>query len=371
VHQGTLKPGQQLFVGDSKRPIKIAHIYRMQGKDPAEMTVAIPGDICAATKVEELHFDAVLHDSHDEDHHHLKSVNFPPAMLGRAIEPARRGDEQRLADALHKVLTEDPCIRIEHRPNPAETVLYGMGELHLRVLLERMQERFNVQFNTHPPAIPYRETITKTAEARHRHKKQTGGAGQFGEVSLRVEPLARGGGFEFVDDIVGGVIPNQYIPAVEKGVRLALAEGAVAGYPIQDVRVTVFDGKHHAVDSKEVAFVTAGRKAFITAVQEAGATVLEPVVKVEVVVPATSMGDITADLMSRRGRVTGNMTLPAGRVAVTALVPLSEIAEYQARLESMTGGDGSYTLDLSHYDPVPPRKQQELAAAWKPHVTED
>ena len=371
VHQGTLKPGQQLFVGDSKRPIKIAHVYRMQGKDTQEVPLALPGDICAATKVEELHFDAVIHDSHEEDHYHLKSVNFPPAMLGRAIEPGKRGDEQRLADALHKLVAEDPCVRIEHRAQPAETVLYGMGELHLRVLLERMQERFKIEFKTHPPAIPYRETITKKAEARYRHKKQTGGAGQFGEVALRVEPLARGEGFQFEDAIVGGVIPGQYIPAVEKGVRQALTEGAVAGYPIQDVRVTVFDGKHHAVDSKEVAFVTAGRKAFIQAVQEAGATVHEPVVRMEVVAPSTAMGDVTADLMSRRGRVTGNTTLSGGRVAVQALVPLSEITDYQARLESITGGDASYTLDLSHYDPVPPRKQQELSAAWKPHPTDD
>ena len=371
VHQGTVKPGAQLLVGDARKPVRIAHLYQLQGKDHVEVSQAVPGDICAVPKIDELHFDAVLHDSHDEDHHHLKSVSFPPPMLGVAIHAEKRGDEQRLADALHKLVQEDPCVRIEHRPQPAETVLYGMGELHLRVLLERMQERFNLQFKTHPPAIPYRETITKKAESRYRHKKQTGGAGQFGEVALRVEPLARGGGFEFVDDIVGGVIPGQFIPAVEKGVRQALTEGAVAGFPIHDVRVTVFDGKHHAVDSKEVAFVTAGRKAFIAAVQEAGAAVLEPVVRVEVVAPSTSMGDVTADLMSRRGRVTGNTTLPAGRVSVTALVPLSEISDYQARLESMTGGDASYTVDLSHYDPVPPRKQQELASSWKPHERED
>lgn len=371
IYQGTIKPGQQLFVDDSKRPIKLAHVFHVKGKELIEATAGIPGDICAATKVEELHFGAILHDSHEQDGYRLKAVTFPPAMLGRAIEAAKRGDEQRLADALHKIVAEDPCVRVEHRPHPAETVIYGMGELHLRVLLERMKERFNVQFTTRAPAIAYRETITKKADARHRHKKQTGGAGQFGEVALRVEPLPRGTGFEFVDDVVGGVIPGQYIPAVEKGVRQALAEGAVAGFPIHDLRVTVYDGKYHAVDSKEVAFVTAGRKAFITAVQQAGATILEPIVRVEIAVPATSIGDVTADLMSRRGRVTGNTSLPGGRVAVTALVPLAEIGEYQAHLESMTAGDGTYTLDVSHYDPVPPRKQQELAAAWKPHEAED
>ena len=192
-------------------------------------------------------------------------------MLGVAIEPERRGDEQRLADTLHKLTAEDPCVRIEHHAAVNETVLYGMGEFHLRVLLERMTERYGVHVKTHPPSIPYRETITRPADGHCRHKKQTGGAGQFGEVFLRIEALGRGVGFEFVDDVVGGAIPGQYIPAVEKGVRQVLTEGALAGFPIQDVRVTVYDGKYHAVDSKEVAFVSAGRKAFLDALGKADA----------------------------------------------------------------------------------------------------
>jgi elongation factor G len=371
VHQGTMRTGAQLFVGDARKPVKLAHLYRLQGKDTVEIPEAVPGDICAVAKLDELHFDAVLHDSHDEDHFHLKPIKFPPPMLGVAIEPQRRGEEQRLAETLHKLVAEDPCVRVEHLAAVNETVLYGMGELHLRVMLERMTERYNVHVSTRPPSIPYRETITQPAEGHHRHKKQTGGAGQFGEVFLRVEPLERGAGFEFVDEVVGGTIPRQFIPAVEKGVRQALTDGAVAGFPLHDLRVVVYEGKHHPVDSKEVAFATAGRKAFLDAVSKAAPTVLEPVVRVDITAPASSMGDITGDLATKRARINGNDSLAGGRVLVSALVPLAELADYQTRLKALTGGEGSYMLDLSHYDPVPPRKQQELAEAWKPKAAED
>jgi elongation factor G len=371
VHQGTIRPGSQLFVGDARKPIKIAHLFRLLGKDTSEITAAVPGDICAIAKVDELHLDAVLHDSHDEDQYHLKPVSYPPAMLGMAIEPERRGDEQRLADTLHKLTAEDPCVRIEHHAAVNETVLYGMGEFHLRVLLERMTERYGVHVKTHPPSIPYRETITRPAEGHCRHKKQTGGAGQFGEVYLRVEALARGVGFEFVDDVVGGAIPGQYIPAVEKGVRQVLTEGALAGFPIQDVRVTVYDGKHHAVDSKEVAFVSAGRKAFLDALAKASPIVLEPIMRVEITAPASAIGDITGDLATKRARINGNDALPGQRATLNAFVPLAEISEYQSRLKALTGGQGAYTMELSHYDPVPPRKQQELVQAWRPRSEEE
>jgi elongation factor G len=371
VHQGTVRPGSQLLVGDARKPVKIAHLYSLLGKEPTEIPEAGPGDICAVPKVDELHLDAVLHDSHDEDQIHLKPVSFPPAMLGLAIEPERRGDEQRLADTLHKLTAEDPCVRIEHHAAVNETVLYGMGEFHLRVLLERMAERYGVHVKTHPPSIPYRETITRPAEGHCRHKKQTGGAGQFGEVYLKVEALARGAGFEFVDDVVGGAIPGQYIPAVEKGVRQVLAEGALAGFPIQDVRVTVYDGKHHPVDSKEVAFVSAGRKAFLDALQKATPIVLEPIMRLEITAPASAIGDITGDLATKRARISGNSTLPGQRATLQALVPLAEITEYQSRLKALTGGQGAYTMELSHYDPVPPRRQQELAQAWRPREAQD
>jgi elongation factor G len=370
VHQGTLRAGSQLFVGDARKPIKVAHLYHLQGKDHSDIPRAIPGDICAIPKVDELHFDAVLHDSHDEDHYHLKSISFPPAMAGLAIEPERRGEEQKLSDALHKLMAEDPCVRVEHHASANETVLYGMGDLHLRILLERMGERYGVRCKTHVPSIPYRETITRPADGHHRHKKQTGGAGQFGEVFLRVEPLARAAGFEFVDEVVGGAIPSQFIPAVEKGVRQVLAEGVIAGFGLQDLRVTVYDGKHHSVDSKEVAFVAAGRRAFQNAIREAGPIVIEPIVKIEVTAPSASTGDITGDLATRRGRVSGSHALTGHRTRIAALVPVAELPDYQARLKSLTGGEGAYTMELSHYDPVPPKKQQELMNAFK-HVEEE
>jgi elongation factor G len=366
VHQGTIRQGSQLFIGDARKPVRVAHLWRLMGKETTEMTAAIPGDLCALAKIDELHLDAVLHDSHDEDQYHLKQVKFPPPMLGIAIEPERRGDEQRLADTLHKLTAEDPCVRIEHHPAVNETVLYGMGELHLRVLLERMSERYGVHVKTRPPSIPYRETITRSAEGHCRHKKQTGGAGQFGEVTLRVEALERGRGFEFVDEVVGGAIPGQFIPAVEKGVRQVLTEGALAGFPLQDLRVTVLDGKHHPVDSKEVAFVSAGRKALLDALQKAGPIVLEPIVHVEITAPASSIGDITGDLATKRARINGNNALPNQRATVSALVPLAEVSEYQSRLKALTGGEGAYAMELSHYDPVPSRKQQELMDAYRP-----
>jgi len=371
VHQGTVKSGSQLFVGDGRKPIKLSHIYQLQGKDHTEVAEAIPGDICAVPKIDELHFDAVLHDSHDEDHYHLKSVSFPPPMLGVAIRAEKRGDEQKLSESLHRLVAEDPCVRVEHHTAQNETVLYGLGDLHLRVMLQRMTERYGVPVQTAPPSIPYRETITRPAEGHHRHKKQTGGAGQFGEVYLRVEPLDRGAGFEFVDDVVGGAIPGQFIPAVEKGVRQVLANGAIAGFELQDVRVSVYDGKHHAVDSKEVAFVAAGKKAFIAAIREAAPIVLEPIVQVAINTPASAIGDVTSDLATRRARISGQDTLPGSRAKISALVPLSELQDYLSRLKALTGGEGSYTMDLSHYDPVPPRKQQELTSAFKPQEEND
>jgi elongation factor G len=370
IHQGTVRAGAQLFADDSRKPFRVSHLYRILGKDTAEVPQGIPGDICGISKVDELHFDAVLHDCHDEDNYHLRSISFPPAMHGLAIEPERRGDEQRLADALHKLTAEDPCVRVESHASLNETVLYGMGEFHLRVLLERMTERYGVHIKTHPPSIPYRETITRQADGHCRHKKQTGGAGQFGEVFLRVEALERGKGFEFVDEVVGGAIPGQFIPAVEKGVRQALAEGAVAGFPLQDIRVIVYDGKHHSVDSKEVAFISAGRKAFLDAIRKANPIILEPVVRMEITAPTSSIGDITGDLATKRARINGNDARPGQRAAVTALVPLAEISEYQSRLKSLTGGTGAYTMELSHYDPVPARIQQELMQAWRPREDE-
>jgi elongation factor G len=371
VHQGSVTPNSQLFIGNQRKPFKVNHLFMLQGKEHVEMETAIPGDICAVAKIEDLHVDDVLHDSHDEDRYHLRPMECPPPMFGIAVEPQRRGDEQKLSDALHKLNSEDACLEVEHNAAANETVLRGTGDLHLRVVLEKMKEQYNVEVNSHPPSIAYRETITKGAEGHHRHKKQTGGAGQFGEVFLNVEPLPRDTGFEFVNKVVGGAIPSQFIPAVEKGVRQVLSGGAIAGHPLQDVRVTVVDGKHHAVDSKEIAFVAAGKKAFLDAIQKAKPIVLEPYVDIQIDAPSECMGDITGDLSSKRGRISGTTAASGGRIAIGGQVPLSELDGYQSKLKSMTGGEGTYSMDFSHYEPVPPKTQQEMVSAYRPGEEED
>jgi elongation factor G len=367
VHQGTVTRDTQLFIGDGRKPFKVAHLLLLQGAKTTEVDAVVPGDIAAVAKVDEIEFDCVLHDSHDEDAIRMRPLEFPVPMHGVAIAPKRRGDEQRLSDVMHKMMAEDPTLSVEHDAQLNETVLRGLGDLHLRSTLERMASQFKLEVETRPPRIPYRETITAKAEGHHRHKKQTGGAGQFGEVYLRIEPLPRGAGFEFKDAVKGGTIPTQYIPAVQKGVEQVLASGPVAGFPLQDVRVTVYDGKHHPVDSKEVAFVSAGKKAFLDAIDKARPIVLEPVVHVEVMCPGEHVGDIAGDLSGRRGQVTGTRTLQAGSLAVEGQVPLSELDGYAARLKAMTAGHGAYSMALSHYDPAPPNLQTQLAAEYAKH----
>ncbi|MBT2303372.1 elongation factor G [Variovorax paradoxus] len=360
VHQGTLTRDSQLYIGDGRKPFKVGHLFMLQGKDHVEVSRVLPGDIAAVAKVDEIHFDAVLHDAAEDDRVHLAPLEFPIPVHGLAIEPKRHGDEQRMWEILGKLVDEDPCLRLEHVVVTNETIVYGLGELHLRVLLERLREVYRFEVNTRPPRIAYRETVTVPAEGHHRHKKQTGGAGQFGEVFLRIEPLPRGSGFEFADEVRGGTIPSQFIPAVEKGVREVLERGAIAGYPVVDVRVVVYDGKHHSVDSKDIAFATAGRKAFIAAIQAARAIVLEPVVQIDIAAPDTAIGDVTGDLSGRRGLVTGTSNGSAGTVLIRGQVPLSELSGYQSRLNALTSGQGRYTIELSHYDAVPPALQQTL-----------
>jgi elongation factor G len=367
VHQGTLTRETQLFIGDGRKPFKVGHLFVLQGGKNIEVDRVLPGDLAAVAKVDDIDFDCVLHDSHDEDQIHMQPLEFPTPMHGVAIEPKRRGDEGRISDVLHRMIAEDPTLKLEHDTNLNETVLWGLGDLHLRSVLERMSNQFKLEVTTRPPRIPYRETITASAEGHHRHKKQTGGAGQFGEVYLKIEPLPRGSGFEFVNTVKGGAIPTSLIPAVQKGVEQVLAEGPVAGFPLQDVRVNVYDGKYHPVDSKEVAFVSAGRKAFLDAIMKARPIVLEPVVGIEVNCPAINMGDVTGDLSSRRGQVTGTKTLQAGSLAVTGLAPLVELDGYAARLKSMTGGQGAWTMALSHYEQAPPMLQQQLASEYAKH----
>ncbi|MCP5449393.1 MAG: elongation factor G [Candidatus Competibacteraceae bacterium] len=365
IHQGTITKDSQLFIGDGRKPFKVSHLFQLHGKEHPEIATGIPGDICAVAKIDDIHRDVVLHDSHDEDQIHLQPLRFPTPLFGLAIRAATRGDEQKLSDTLHKLLEEDPCLALEHNTHTKETVLRGLSDLHLRITLEKMQQRYNLHVETKPPKIAYKETIGQNAEGHHRHKKQTGGAGQFGEVFMRIEPLPRDAGFEFVSAVVGGTIPTSLLPAVEKGVREALQEGAVAGYPMQDVRAIAYDGKYHPVDSKEIAFVTAGREAFLDAVSKAKPIVLEPIVNLEVRAPADCVGAITGDLSSRRGRIAGTDAGPRGMSVINAQVPLAELDGYESQLKSMTGGHGSYNIELSHYDPVPTDIQQKLQALYQ------
>ncbi|HET6604997.1 MAG TPA: elongation factor G [Xanthomonadaceae bacterium] len=371
IYQGTVRRDTQLYIDDGKKPFKVGHLFRLRGKDHIEIDDAIPGDIAAVAKVEDIHFDAVLHDSHAEDEIRLKPIDFPQPMFGLAIEPRHKGQEQKLGNGLARLGEEDPCLRMEHNMELNESVIRGLGELHLKVTLERLNDRYGVEVVSRPPRIAYRETISSRADDHHRHKKQTGGAGQFGEVFLRVEPLPRGTGFEFVDEVKGGTIPNQFIPAVEKGVRQVLDTGALAGYHMQDVRVIVYDGKTHPVDSKEVAFITAGKKAFLDAVGKARPLVLEPIVNVDVSVPDQYMGDITGGLASKRARINGTDSRRGGEIVVKAQIPLAEIADYSNELKAMTGGQGRYTIEFSHYEPVPPQVQRQLTESWRPKAEED
>jgi elongation factor G len=370
VHQGRITPATQLFIGEGRKPIKPGHLFMLRGKQQTELTEALPGDICAIAKVDEIRFDHILHDSPEDAQIHARPLDLPASIFGLAVQSKKRGDEQKISDVLHRLVAEDPCFRIEHNAQANETVIRGLGEMHLKTMLEKMATQYKLELDTRPPAVPFRETIVARAEGHSRHKKQTGGAGQFGEVFLRVEPLPRGTGFEFIDQVKGGVIPSVYIPAVEKGVRSVLESGYLAGFPLQDLRIVVYDGKSHPVDSKEVAFVAAGRKAFLDALSKARPIVLEPIVNVEVALPEANMGDIAGDLSARRGHIKGSESPRPGTLRVSAQAPLSELETFPSRLKALTAGHGSYTLEFSHYEPAPAPLQQKLVAQHKPVAEE-
>jgi elongation factor G len=379
VHQGRASGQTQAYIGHNKKPVKLGHIFHLQGKDHHEVPEIVAGDIGAVAKIEELHAGDVLHDDHALDSVHLKPLTFPTPMFGLAIIPRNRGDEQKISVQLHKLAEEDPTFSWGTDRQTHEMVIHGLGELHLRMVLERLKNR-GVLVDTKPPKIAYKETVTAEAEGHYRHKKQTGGAGQFGEVKLRVAPLpadsphrkANGGaGFEFADEIFGGAIPGQFLPAIEKGVRELLEVGVVAGYPVQDVRVAVFDGKHHPVDSKEVAFKTAGKFAFKDGFLKAHPVLMEPIVNLEVTVPEGQMGTITSDLSGKRGRIQGTDALPGGMAVVKAQIPMAEVMQYQNQLKSVTGGQGSFVMEFSHYDPVPPQVQQHVVNQYQPGAMEE
>jgi elongation factor G len=359
ILQGTVEGDTTYVLRDEKKGGKIGHLFKLLGKETEEVKKAVAGEIIALAKVEEIHTGDVLHaDSHTPMFR--PGPKFPTPMYSLAVEPKSRGDEQKISESLSKLSEEDPTFLATRDQQTGELVINGIGDLHLRIILTKMKEGFDLEVETKPPKIPYHETISAKAEGHHRHKKQTGGAGQFGEVYLRVEPLERGAGFEFVNDLFGESIPRQFLPAIEKGVNDVLQSGAIAGYPLQDVRVSVYDGKHHPVDSKEVAFRTAGKNAFLDAVQKAKPSLLEPMVHMEITVPQDFMGDIASDLAGRRGRIQGQDPLPGGQCMISATAPLSEVMQYNSQLRSVTGGQGSYTMEFSHYEPVPGNVQQQI-----------
>ncbi|MFK7759419.1 MAG: elongation factor G [Phycisphaerales bacterium] len=370
VHQGTIKSKSEILIGNQKKPIRIGHLLKRQGKDSIEVDALGPGDIGAIGKIDDVHFDAVLHEGHELDSVHLKPLPLPKPMYGLAIELKNHADETKFSAALHKLLAEDPCLRLERIAATGQTVLRGLGELHLRIVIERLKDQYGLEVITQTPKVAYRESISGSAEASYRHKKQSGGSGQFGEVHLRVSPLPADheSGFEFVNSTVGGSIPRQFMPAIEKGVRMALEHGAVAGYPMSGVKVEVFDGKFHAVDSKEIAFITAGKKAFIEAVTNAKPVLLEPIVHLEVTVPSEKMGDIAGDLSTKRGRVQDTLMLPGDMCTVIAQAPLSELHNFSNELKSISGGSGSYSMDYSHEENTPAHIQQEVIAAFAGHA---
>ena len=363
VYQGTVKGSDQLFVGAGRKPVRLNHVFQLQGKDREEINEIIAGDMGAVAKIDDIHLGDVLHDDHSLDHVHHKPLPYPAPLHALAVIPKTRGDENKIAEVLSRIREEDPTFEAHFDTETHELVIHGLGQMHLSLVLERIKNQ-GVDVEAKPPKIAYRETILTQAEGHYRHKKQSGGAGQFGEVYLRIEPLERGAGFEFVDKIVGGVIPKSFMPAIEKGIRDIMGQGIAAGYPVEDVRVTVYDGKTHSVDSKEIAFKTAGKFAFRDAFLKAKPTILEPVVNVEVTTPGDWLGSITGDLSSRRGRVFGTDTTAGGRALVKAAVPLAEMIEYEPALKSMTKGRGSFTMELSHYDPVPDRVAKELVAKF-------
>ena len=364
LFSGTLKSDTNLVRNDEKKGVRPGHILKSQGGETEEIDAGLAGDIVALAKVEELKIGDLVHDGRVSGKFQMPPL--PEPMFALALEPASRGDEQKIGGALDRLREEDPCFRTTRDMQTKELVAQGLGDLHLRVMIEKMQNRFKLSVNTKEPKIPYRETITMKAEGHYRHKKQTGGAGQFGEVYLRVEPAERGSQppLQYSWDIYGGTIPGQFEPAVLKGVNDVMQNGPVAGFPMQDVKVSVYDGKYHPVDSKEVAFRSAGKGAFIDAIKKAKPVLLEPIVNIEITIPAENIGDIAGDLSAKRGRVVGQDMLPGNFIVVKAQVPLAEVAQYTSQLKSVTGGRGSYSMTFSHYEPVPPNVQQQIIAAY-------
>ena len=365
VHQGTLKANSQLYVGDARKPFRVAHLFRLQGKELVEADIAIPGDICAVARVEEIYPNAVLHDSPDDSSLMRVHPPYPQPVYSLALITRKHGDEQKLADALARLNEEDLCLDTGFDTQTRQPIVLGLGQMHLRIVLEQLKQRWNLEVDTATPSIGYRETIQSQAEARYRHKKQSGGSGQFGEVMLRVEALPRGRGIELGNEVKGGTIPTQFLPAVEKGVHQALAEGALAGYPVQDVRIVLMDGKAHAVDSNEVSFVIAGRAATLEALLAARPQLLEPLLQVNIGFADEKFGEVSGEISGRRGRLTSTDSPGNGRTEIVTIIPLAEMDGLEARLKAICAGESEFSFEAAGFEPAPADVQQRLARAFK------
>ncbi len=361
VFEGILKGGDTVVLAHSGRAVKLPKLFRPQGKEQKEINEAEAGAIVATAKVEELHVNDTLVATKDQ--RPFVMPHYPIPMVARAVEPKTRGDEAKISEGLRRLAEADPTFQVEMNAQTKELVISGIGEQHIGLMLNRLQRR-GVQVTTKLPKIAYRETISSKADVRYRHKKQTGGAGQFAECAIRIEPNERGAGYEFIDKIFGGVISQPFRQSVDRGVQDKMTEGIIAGYPVVDVKVELYDGKEHPVDSKDIAFQIAGREAVKEAVLKASPVLLEPIVKMEVIVPAKYMGDVTGDISSRRGRVSGMESLGDFQV-VRAEVPLAEIQQYSAFLQSVTGGEGSYSVEFLRYEVVPQHLTQAVVASAK------
>jgi elongation factor G len=358
IFQGELKAGASVATSDGASA-KIAKLYMFQGKAQEEVPSGTAGEILATAKVDELAFGATMWEKPGGPV--LERPSVPKPVIERAVTPKSRGDEGKISNALRKLADEDPTFAWRQDPQTKETVVAGLGDQHLKVMFDRMKRRFQLEVNTRPPKIAYRETVTAASDVRYRHKKQTGGAGQFAEVAIKVEPNERGAGYEFVDEIFGGAIDQQFRPSVDKGIQAKMTEGIVAGFPVVDLKVRLYDGKTHPVDSKDIAFQIAGREAIKEAVQKAKPVLLEPIVNMEIAVPSRFMGDVTGDVSGRRGRILGMDSMGEMQV-VRARVPAAEVQTYGSELQSLTGGEGFFAVEFSHYDVVPSNIAQQVIA---------
>jgi elongation factor G len=362
VYQGTLRADSTIANATQGGPERLGNLAVLQGKSQTTVPEIKAGDLGAVAKLKDTRTNDTLADKAAGIT--FAPITFPEPVLSYAIEPKSRGDEDKISTSMHRLEEEDGTIRYARDPQTNELLLAGQGQLHIEVTVAKLKRRFGVEVNLKPPRIPYRETITARVEAHGRHKKQTGGHGQFGDCKIRMEPLPRGSDFEFVDEIFGGSIPRQFIPAVEKGIRESKSRGYLAGYPVVDFRVVLTDGQYHDVDSNELSFKTAGWLAFKDGMSKARPTLLEPMMNVEVYAPSDFAGDLMGDLNGRRGRISGME--PRGQMTVIkALVPMAEMLTYEQHLTSVTGGRGSYHMEYSHYDEVPQHLQAKIIAAAK------